>query len=211
MSNIYLKATGQSKYVQTEIFLTTKMNYILLIIDMLEDFFERSSALAGERARLVGRINELSRAFREHRQPVIWVRQEFRSDLRDAFLEMRRLKIQINISGTKGAEILADLEQSATDVMIVKKRYSAFFGTELEEALTKFHPFTLVVAGINTHACIRTTVIDAYQRDQEVIVAEDCVASHDQEHHLITVKYLDGKMARFLGNDSIIALLASGP
>lgn len=177
---------------------------------MLEDFFERSDSLAGQRDALVARINELSRAFREHRQPVIWVRQEFRSDLRDAFLDMRQRQIRITIKGTKGAEILEELDRVATDLVIVKKRYSAFFGTELEEVLSRFGSFTLVVAGINTHACVRTTVIDAYQRDLQVIVATDCVGSYDDEHHTVTAKYLDGKMARFQGNDRILALLSSG-
>jgi nicotinamidase-related amidase len=33
------------------------------------------------------------------------------------------------------------------------------------------------LAGINTHACIRTAAIDAFQRDYDVILAGDCIAS----------------------------------
>ena len=188
----------------------TGNRHSLIVIDMLLDFFERSDSLAAQRAPLVAHINQLSRAFRAHSQPVIWVRQEFRPDLRDAFLEMRRRNIQITIAGTKGAEILPELERDPGEVVVVKKRYSAFFGTQLDELLAGLSPCSLVLAGINTHACVRTTAIDAYQRDLDVIVAADCVGSHDQEHHSVTVKYLDGKVARFLKNERILALLAEG-
>jgi nicotinamidase-related amidase len=187
------------------------MRYVLLVIDMLEDFFEGNATLAGQRAGLVAHINELTRAFREHGHAVVWVRQEFRPDLQDAFLEMRRRAIRINISGTPGADILKELERASADPVIVKKRYSAFFGTQLDALLRESDPFVLVVAGINTHACVRTTVIDAYQRDYDIVVATDCVGSYDREHHDVTVKYLDGKMARFLGNDAILALLSRPP
>lgn len=87
--------------------------------------------------------------------------------------------------------------------MIIKKRYSAFFATPLDEILTKLQPDVLVIAGVNTHACVRMTVIDAYQRDYETIVASECTASNDEDHHEITRRYLDGGIARFLSNEEI--------
>jgi len=65
----------------------------------------------------------------------------------------------------------------------------------------------LVVAGINTHACIRTTVVDAYQRDYEVILATDCIASYDEAHHELTKQYLDVAIAQLLPNAKIIQML----
>lgn len=184
--------------------------YVLLVIDMLEDFFEPPSALADSRARLVARTNELVRAFRRRRHPVVWVRQEFRADLRDAFLAMRRQQRRVTIAGTKGAEILAELERAESDPVVVKKRYSAFFGTPLESMLESWRPETIVVTGVNTHACVRTTVIDAYQRDYDVVVAADAVASYDREHHDVTTRYLSGGIARFLGNAAILEMLDQG-
>jgi len=113
---------------------------------------------------------------------VIWVRQEFNEDLSDAFLDMRRRHVSVTIAGTNGARILPELTQASNDHVIVKKRYSAFFGTSLDGLLATLNPRSLVVAGINTHACIRTTVIDAYQRDYDVVLAADCIGSFDTEH-----------------------------
>jgi nicotinamidase-related amidase len=86
---------------------------------------------------------------------------------------------------------------------------SAFFGIELEATLNRVRPEVLVVAGINTHACVRTTVIDAYQRDYEVVVATECIASYDDAQHEMTKRYLDGAIACLLPNREIIRMLAS--
>ena len=169
---------------------------------MLNDFF-REDPLAGRREELVTAINELVGDFRELCRPVIWVRQEFKSDLSDAFLDMRKQNVSITIAGTEGAEILAELDVRPGDTVIVKKRYSAFFGTQLGGLLAGLGPDALVVAGVNTHACVRTTVIDAYQRDYEVIVASECTASRDEEHHEITRRYLASGIARFMSNTEI--------
>jgi hypothetical protein len=71
-------------------------------------------------------------------------------------------------------------------------------------------PDTLVLAGINSHACIRTTAIDAYQRDFDVVVASDCVASYDDEHHRVTVRYLESQIARLMSGEEIAQRLRLG-
>jgi nicotinamidase-related amidase len=175
---------------------------------MQVDSFDRHSALASQRAELVSGINGIANAFRKAGQPVIWVRQEFQPDLGDAFLEVRRTGARVTIAGTEGCSLLPELERHETDYMVIKKRYSAFFQTGLDELLEKLNTTTLVVAGINTHACVRTSVIDAYQRDYDVVLALQCTGSHDAEHHDVTVRYLNGKMARVLSNDEVMNFLS---
>jgi len=166
---------------------------VLLIIDMLNDFF-REGALAARRAGLVRAINELVALFRERQLPIVWVRQEFAPDLSDAFLVLRDTGTAITIAGTDGCQILPELDVRPADQMVIKKRYSAFFGTGLDSLLASSNPSMLVLAGVNTHACVRMTAIDAYQRDFRVVIASDCVASYDDEHHRITIRYLCGRM-----------------
>jgi nicotinamidase-related amidase len=180
---------------------------VLIVVDLLNDFFERSHVLAAQRSRLVMATNGLTRGFREAGLPVIWIRQELEADLGDAPLDQRDRHLRMLIAGTSGCALLPELVCSPIDRVVVKKRYSAFFGTDLDRALASLHPELLIVCGINTHACIRMTVIDAYQRDYRVIVAADAIGSTDVEHHDVTVRYLDGKMARFLSNAQILALL----
>lgn len=182
--------------------------YLLIVIDLLNDYFRQHSSLAVQRAQLVASVNRLATAFRQAQQPIIWVRQEFAPDLSDAFLRARRENCRVTIACTDGCELLPELERSASDKVIVKKRYSAFFGTDLDQTLDPLRPVILVLAGINTHACVRTTAIDAYQRDYDVIVASDCVASYDAEHHEVTKRYLHAGIARFVPSDEIAKMLA---
>jgi isochorismate hydrolase len=56
---------------------------------------------------------------------------------------------------------------------------------------------------VNTHACIRTTAIDAYQRDLAVIFASQCLGTYDEEQGQISMRYMDGKVGRALTNREI--------
>jgi nicotinamidase-related amidase len=173
----------------------------LIVIDMLNDFLDQWPVAARER--LVNSTRELVAMMRSMSRPVIWVRQEFEPDLRDAFPEMRSKGIRITMKGTPGCQIVSELDVAAGEEVVIKKRYSAFFGTNLDQLLMLFQPGTLVLAGINTHACIRMTAIDAYQRDWPVVLATDCVASHDKEHHIVSLRYMKDKIAMVMTNAQI--------
>lgn len=120
---------------------------------------------------------------------------------------MKTNQIYVTIKGTVGSQIFSQLAVVSSDPIVVKKRYSAFFGTGLDKMLRRMRPDTLILAGINTHACIRATAIDAYQRHWPLIVASDCIDSYDREQHDITLKHMGGEIAAVLTNDEIGSLL----
>ncbi|MHB1993268.1 cysteine hydrolase family protein [Metallibacterium scheffleri] len=186
------------------------MAIVTLIIDMQVDFFAHE-LLSKQRAELVARTNSLVAVARESAAFVVWIKQEFSPDLSDATLEVRNRMINVVIAGTPGASILPELDVRPSDRVLVKKRYSAFFGTNLDALLAQLNCTQLIVGGINTHACVRTTVVDAYQRDYAIILASDCIASHDKEHHDVTWRYMDGKFGRGMTNEQIAAWLAQVP
>ena len=119
------------------------------------------------------------------------------------FLPCAEKNIHITIAETEGANILNELVRLEGDHEIVKKRYSAFFGTELAELLTDLGISEIILAGINTHACIRMTAIDAYQLDLNVVIPEECVASRDQQHHDVTLRYLADEIAEVVSLESV--------
>ena len=176
---------------------------LLIIIDMLNDFF-REGRLAGERQALTTAINQLVAFARQKDFPVIWVRQEFKPDLSDAFLGMRRDRRLVTIQGTQGCQILDELDRLPQDPVIVKKRYSAFFGTQLDQLLDELQPAQVILAGVNTHACVRMTAVDAFQRDLPVILAIDAVNSYDQEYHCVSLRYLKQGIAQVMHNDELM-------
>lgn len=179
----------------------------LVVIDMLNDFLV--SWEESLKKRLVSSTNDLVGMMRQRKHPIIWVRQQFEPDLSDAFPEMIKKGIRITIRGTEGCQIVPDLAVASSDPVVVKKRYSAFFGTDLDNTLHNAKPDVLVLAGINSHACVRMTAINAYQRDWKVIVAADCVDSYDREHHEISLKYLRDKIASVMTNEEIRRLLSA--
>ncbi len=183
------------------------MRPALIVIDMLNDSWIARDEMRQEP--LVRAINELVAIMRDQSHPVIWVRQEFEPDLSDAFPEMRARQIRVTIKGTEGCQLLPSLAVAPADPVIVKKRYSAFFGTGLDELLASLAPDALIFAGINTHACIRTTAIDAYQRDLQVILANDCIDSYDREHHDVSLRYMKDKIAAVWSNEEIRIRLAT--
>ena len=181
------------------------MKPAILIVDMLEDFF-RDGRLKEHRDSLVLHINALTSFARQHSIPVIWVRQEFKSDLSDAFLAMRKHNYPITIEGTKGSKILGELQRTGSDYIIIKKRYSAFFKTTLDEVLQKIEADTLIIGGVNTHACIRMAAIDAYQRDYAVILASDCIDSYDEDNHRSSLQYLTKNMTSAMSNKELFSI-----
>ncbi len=179
------------------------MKPVFIVIDMCEDFFTEGR-LHDLKNYLSGAINELASRFRKSGASIIWVRQEFEPDLSDAFLTQRKQGILMTIKGTPGAQLISELKVVSEDIEIIKKRYSAFFGTNLDSILKDLSPTHLVFAGVNTHACIRTAAVDAFQRDYEVILADEGINSYDIGFHEDSKRYLEGRVGTFLSNSEII-------
>ncbi len=173
----------------------------LIVIDMQNDFLERLED--DVRATLIANTNQLIDIFRAFGCPVIWVQQLLSPDLSDAPLLMKDRGISVVIDGTPGARIHSELARHNKDPVVIKKRYSAFFGTDLERILSDLDPEQVTLAGVNTHACVRSTAIDAYQRDMRVLLASDCLASHDPDHGRISMAYMDRNIAVAMANDQI--------
>lgn len=173
----------------------------LIVIDMQNDFLERLED--DDRTGLIFNTNQLINLFRVSGCPVIWVQQLLSPDLSDAPLLLRDRGKSVVIDGTTGAGIHSDLARNADDTVVIKKRFSAFFGTDLEQILRDLAPERVTLAGVDTHACVRATAIDAYQRDIRVLLASDCLASHDPEHGRISMAYMDRNIALAMTNEKI--------
>lgn len=181
--------------------------FALVAIDLVQDFFRDDSSYPTNPTHLAQNVNQLTNVARQNNAPVIWVRQEFESDLSDAYVGLRKTNTKITIKGTRGSQLLPELITDNNDVDVVKKRFSAFHETQLDSILAANSITSLIICGVKTHACIRTSAIDAYQRDFDVIIAKDCVADTNQTHGEISLDYLSKYMARVLGNPEIVELL----
>lgn len=82
-----------------------------------------------------------------------------------------------NLAGSPGTEIIPALKAESDYVINNKKRLDCFFGTDLEILLRTLGTETVVLTGINTNTCVMNTAFSAFNRDFQVIVISDCVAS----------------------------------
>ena len=94
------------------------------------------------------------------------------------------------VEGTGEAEIITELSKYKGEI-IPKNRYSGFFRTPLESKLDELKPEKLIVCGVCTDICVLHTVADARNRDYEVEVPEECVASFDEEAHIFALKHIE--------------------
>ena len=106
------------------------------------------------------------------------------------------------IEGTAEAEVIPELAQYQRE-LIPKRRFSAFFDTPLEAKLNQLKPDKIIVCGVCTNICVLYTVADARNRNYEVEVPVDCVASFDEQAHHFALeqmeKVLGAKLTSFGG------------
>jgi len=94
------------------------------------------------------------------------------------------------IAGSPEAEVIPELAGYPGEV-IPKKRYSGFFGTDLEAKLKKLKPDKLIICGVLTNICVLHTTADARNRDYVVEVPVDCVASPDENAHKFALEHME--------------------
>jgi nicotinamidase-related amidase len=140
--------------------------------------------------------------------PVIWIRQEFAPDLSDAFPHMRKSNRSYTIKGTDGCRLLKELVTEPSDGDVVKKRFSAFFETVLDRELRKRNVSTVVLAGITTSWCVRSTAVDAYQLGYNVILVDGTLAGFNEADHESSLREMDGYLASVATVDDVADLFA---
>lgn len=157
----------------------------ILVVDMLNDFV--TGALKCDRGlAIVPKTAELLRGAREKGVPVIFCN--------DAHLKGIDHELKLwgdhAIAGTKGAEVIPELELCDKDYVVPKRRYSGFFHTDLDLLLKELGVDTVILTGLHAHMCVRHTAADAYQLGYGIVVAKDATDSFTEEDYLYGIKYL---------------------
>lgn len=183
----------------------------LLVIDMQADFV--NSCREGQA--IVTPINALIAAFRARRLPIIFTREMHRPSGLDGGLERdpRYTVPAHTVIGTQGAEIVAPLALWPDDLIIDKRRYNCFLGTELVLLLHTLQVETLVLTGMDSDVCVHWTAGEAFQYDYHVRVPEDCVASPRPDGHVASLLLLRQLVSRgqALTSQDILAALTAIP
>lgn len=136
---------------------------------------------------------ELVRAARESGIPVIFVQERHARTHVDFGRELDGSEDVHCVEDDPDTAFVPELTPLPDEYFVPKRRYSAFFGTDLEILLKGLKAETLVLCGALTDVCVHYTFVDAHQHDYRVRVAEDVVGGSVQTAHdasLIAMEYL---------------------
>ena len=182
----------------------------LLIIDMQNDF-----VLEGKPLRVAGagtvipKIQVALTEFRKRSLPVFHILRVHRRDGSDVEITRQELfrKHPFAVEGTHGAAVIEELAPWPGEYVIPKIRMSAFIGTELDLMLRNIGVEELVVTGIQTPNCVRTTVFDAIAYNYPVVLVEDAVGAQTDEIHKANVKDIANIGVKILKSQDLSAYL----
>jgi maleamate amidohydrolase len=108
------------------------------------------------------------------------------------------------LEGEKGTQVVEELKPQYGEVVISKKKPSAFFGTPLVSYLTAQQVDTVIVTGCTTSGCVRASVIDAFSNNYSVVVPEECVFDRGITSHAINLFDMQQKYADVVSVEELI-------
>ena len=163
------------------------MANVVLVVDMLKGFMEPGHNLyCGDGCRdIISNVRALLEREKERGSKILFVSDNHDPD----DLEFQMFPVHC-VRGTEEPEIIPEL-RDYEGIHLPKRRYSAFFDTNLEDTLAELQPDRVIVCGVCTDICVMHTVADARNRDYPVDVPTDCVASFDPQAHENALQHME--------------------
>jgi nicotinamidase-related amidase len=151
----------------------------LVVIDMQNDFcLPGADLFVAGAPDCLPHVQRAVNGFRSAGAPVIWVMRVHRADGSDVDHTRRELfAARPFLCASPGADLVDGLLVEDGDYVVVKRRWSAFFATDLDLLLRRLGCRRVYLAGVQTPNCIRATACDATSLDYECVVLADATAS----------------------------------
>ena len=163
------------------------MSNVVLVIDMIVGFLEEGHSLyCGDDARrIISNVKRLIEDELAMGSEVIFICDTHDPD----DLEFQMFPAHC-VRGTDEANVIPELAGYRGSV-VRKRRYSAFFETDLEQRLADVKPEKVIICGVCTDICVMHTAADARNRDYAVQVPVDCVATFDPEAQRFALQHME--------------------
>jgi nicotinamidase-related amidase len=177
-------------------------NPVLVVIDIQKGAGPPDAPpipLMGSSDEMIANARKLIAASRAADVPVVFIQEAHRPDLIDFGRELDGAESVHCLEDNPLTEISDEIGFRPDDYFIRKRRYSAFFGTDLAILLKGLKAETLILIGGLTDVCVHYTFADAHQSDFYTRVVEDCVlgSSHPAHHaSLAAMEYLQSGARR---------------
>lgn len=181
----------------------------LLIVDMVKDFTDPEGLVFYPQNReILPRIKKVLEACRENGALIVFLQHCNRKGKFDRKAAGMRPNC---IEGSGGEEIdpmlLVDEEK---DYVIKKRRYSGFFGTDLDLVLRENGVRNVLVVGTKTNCCIRATITDAFYLDYDGYVISDCVATNSEVVNQVHLEDINKYLGTVIDSQELFRRLSEG-
>ncbi len=172
----------------------------VIVIDMQYDFIDpKSPSTCYPMSKdIIPHIQRLLKKARAKKVPVFYTQGLVHPSLVDVGLwkSLAHMEGKVQVEGTRGAKIVRELEPKRQDILIKKRRPSAFFQTDLDVFLKGAGVDTVILTGTSMSGCVRATATDSFMRDYRTMIVRECVADRVQdvlENNLfdLNAKYCD--------------------
>jgi maleamate amidohydrolase len=179
----------------------------LLLVDVIDSFFRPGMPnYYATAAETLDPMARLLAAARSGRRLVIHAVERHRPELDD--FEWRKLP-RHHLAGAPDAAIVAGFEMAGPrEILLAKRRYSAFFATDLALTLNEQRIARLIVAGVKTNVCLRATVQDAFAHGFEPIVPREATNSNRPHLAAAALEDIERYFGRVVALDQALAMLA---
>ena len=176
----------------------------LVVIDLQKGIVARQTAPHSS-ADVVKRSAQLANHFREKGAPVVLVHVAFapdRSDMLQQPVDSPNPPAQLP---PDWADFVPEIGPRERDIIITKRQWGAFYGTDLDLQLRRRGVKTIVLCGISTNFGVESTARDAWERNYEIIFAEDAMSSFDAEAHNFAIKRIFPRLGRVRSTAEVLS------
>jgi maleamate amidohydrolase len=170
----------------------------LIVIDMINGFTDPAMPLGANLDGQIAAQKLLLEVAHERAVPVLFSTVVYEeADMKDAGIwALKQTGPRTLTAGSEAVKVDARLDMQPSDILLVKKYASCFFGTDLVLRLNSRRIDTLIITGCTTSGCVRATAVDAVQNGFRPMVVREAVgdrsvAAHDQSLFDLNAKYAD--------------------
>lgn len=181
-------------------------NAAILIVDMLNEITEEGVIKCPQWDKILPNIIDLKEIARKKEIPIVYINEQHRKQKVDFGRELDN-EPEHCLEGSWGAEIIPEIAPEENDYIIIKRRYSGFFGTDLNILLKGLGINTVIVTGAATDCCVAATCLDAKQLDYKVIIPEGCVVGSCIEQHNAFLRFIKDFIGRVVNKEELVILL----
>jgi nicotinamidase-related amidase len=156
---------------------------------------------------IVERAAGLARAFRERELPVVLVRVAFSPDGGDVIRSRVDAPPPAMSRGPDWADLREEIGTGPHDIIITKRQWDAFFGTELDLQLRRRKMTGIVLAGISTSIGVESTARHGRELGYEIAIASDAVTDTVKAAHENSLQRIFPRLGQIDTSAAIIAAL----